>query len=74
LSYKAQFARLGVELDAWHWAQLRAGYSHSMTDYSKDMLTAGLGFTPFGLFGVDIAAQFGEDDHYGVATQFVFMF
>lgn len=72
--YETQFARVGVELDAWSWVQLRAGYSHSMTDYSEDMVTAGLGLTPFGLFGLELAGQYGEDDHYGVAAQLAFMF
>ncbi|WP_299017366.1 conjugal transfer protein TraF [uncultured Photobacterium sp.] len=72
--YETQFARAGIELDAWRWVQVRAGYSHSMTDFSQDMLTAGLGFTPFGLFGLELAGQYGEDEHYGVAAQLAFMF
>ncbi|PSW05007.1 conjugal transfer protein TraF [Photobacterium lipolyticum] len=72
--YETQFARVGIELNVWQWVQVRAGYSHSMTDYSEDMLTAGLGFTPFGLFGLEVAGQYGEDEHYGVAAQLAFMF
>lgn len=66
-----QFANFGVELNAWNWAQLRAGYSHSMTDYAKDKISAGIGLKPFGVFGVDIGAQYGQDNNYTVAAQFV---
>ncbi|MEZ8094847.1 conjugal transfer protein TraF [Photobacterium swingsii] len=70
--YSTQFAKLGVELDAWQWAQLRAGYSHSMTDHAESLMTAGIGFTPFGAFGFDLAGQFGKDNNYGVSAQLVF--
>lgn len=73
-NYKTQFARVGLELDAWRWAQARVGYSHSMTDSTEDMLTGGIGLTPFGAFGLDIAAQYGGDNHYGASAQLVFMF
>lgn len=66
-----QFASLGVELNAWDWAQLRAGYSHSMTAYAKDKISAGIGLKPFGAFGIDIGAQYGQDNNYTVAAQFV---
>lgn len=72
--YKTQFARVGLELDAWRWAQLRVGYSHSMTDSAEDMLTGGLGLSPFGAVGLDVAIQYGEDDHYGIGAQLAFMF
>ncbi|GAM57586.1 traF-related protein [Vibrio ishigakensis] len=68
-SYKTQYARLGAEADLWKWAQLRAGYMHSMTSYSEDVFTAGIGFRPYGVFGFDISGQFGNDDNYGVSAQ-----
>ena len=71
VSANTQFANLGVELNAWDWAQLRAGYSHSMTDYAKDKISAGIGFKPFGALGIDIGAQYGQDHNYTVAAQFV---
>ncbi|OAN16914.1 hypothetical protein A3K86_08210 [Photobacterium jeanii] len=70
--YSTQFAKVGVELDAWEWAQLRAGYSHSMTEHADSIMTAGIGFKPFGLFGFDLAGQFGKDNNYGVSAQLVF--
>ncbi|KLV09655.1 hypothetical protein ABT56_00135 [Photobacterium aquae] len=74
LDYRTQFARLGVELDAWRRAQLRLGYAHSLTDSADDMVTAGIGLKPFGKFGVDIAALYGKEDTYGVSAQLVFHF
>ncbi|AMO54774.1 hypothetical protein GZ77_19355 [Endozoicomonas montiporae] len=72
--YKTQFLSIGTELNAFRWAQVRAGYRHSMTDYSEDVITAGLGFSPFGRFGLDLSAQYGSDSRYGVATQLSFTF
>ncbi|MDV5168157.1 conjugal transfer protein TraF [Photobacterium rosenbergii] len=73
-SYKTQFARIGLEADAWRLAQLRLGYIHSMTDYADDLFTAGIGLKPFGKFGLDIAALYGDEDNYGASAQLVFHF
>ncbi|ELP5901950.1 conjugal transfer protein TraF [Vibrio vulnificus] len=72
--YEEQFTRVGIEIDAWGWSQIRAGYIHSMTDYQDDLVTAGIGLKPFGLFGLDVAAQYGKDDNYGVNAQLVMHF
>lgn len=66
-----QFASVGAEFNAWDWAQIRVGYKHSMTDYAQSLITGGLGFTPFGKFGLDIAAQYGEDENLGVSAQII---
>jgi opacity protein-like surface antigen len=71
IDYATQYARLGAELDAWSWAQIRAGYSMSMNDYSEDMVTAGLGLKLFGSAGLDLSAGYGSDNNYGVAAQFI---
>ncbi|MCQ1059323.1 conjugal transfer protein TraF [Photobacterium sp. ZSDE20] len=73
-AYKTQFARIGIEADAWRVAQLRLGYIHSMTDFSDDLFTAGIGLKPFGKFGLDIAAIYGNEDNYGASAQLVFHF
>jgi hypothetical protein len=72
--YAEQFTRIGAEFDAWGWSQVRVGYTVSMTDFQEDLITAGLGFKPFGLFGLDMAGQYGEDDNYGVSAQVVMNF
>ncbi|MGF1735221.1 conjugal transfer protein TraF [Photobacterium satsumensis] len=73
-AYETQFARIGLEADAWRLAQLRLGYIHSMTDYADDLFTAGIGLKPFGKFGLDIAAIYGNEDNYGASAQLVFHF
>ncbi|WP_087020679.1 conjugal transfer protein TraF [Thaumasiovibrio subtropicus] len=72
MDYKTQFTRLGVEVDAWRWAQLRLGYQHSMTSNADDVYSLGLGFTPFGRFGLDVSAEYSGDNRYGAAAQFIF--
>jgi hypothetical protein len=71
IDYATQFARVGAEFDAWSWAQIRAGYSMSLNDYSEDMITAGLGLKLFGTAGIDLSAGYGSDNNYGVAAQFI---
>lgn len=70
--FSTQFTKLGAEIDAFDWAQVRAGYSISMTDYAENVVTAGIGLKPFASFGVDLAGQYGEDSNYGVSLQFLF--
>lgn len=72
--YKTQYAKVGAELDAFSWAQLRLGYMHSLTDYADDLATVGLGFKPFGIFGFDLAAQAGKDNNYGASAQLIMHF
>ncbi|MGF1702577.1 conjugal transfer protein TraF [Photobacterium makurazakiensis] len=72
--YKTQYARLGAELDAWGWAQFRMGYIHSMTSFTDDMVTLGLGFRPFGKIGFDLGAQAGKDDNYALSAQMTLNF
>ena len=74
LNYETQYLKVGAELNAWRWAQIRFGYKHSMTDYSEDVISAGLDFTPFGRFGLEIGGQYGDDSRYGVAAQMIFTF
>ncbi len=72
LDYKTQYTRIGAELNGWDWVAVRAGYQYSMTDSADDLLSFGFGFTPFGIFGLDLAGQVGKDNHYGASAQLVF--
>ncbi|MGL6260574.1 conjugal transfer protein TraF [Vibrio sp. WXL210] len=72
--YSTQFARVGAELNAWGWAQVRAGYAHSMTEHAEDVVTAGIGLKPFGVFGLDISGSYGADQNYGASAQLIFNF
>jgi len=49
-----QYIAIGGELNAWDWAQLRAGYRVDMVDSARSVASVGLGFSPFGVHA-DIA-------------------
>ncbi len=74
LEDNTQFARIGVELNAWHWAQLRAGFEHDMQGTMKDSLTAGLGISPFGTLNLDFAGSYGSDNQVGASASLSFTF
>lgn len=71
---ESQFARVGVELNAWGWAQLRMGYKSDMESVLDDTVSVGLGFSPFGVLNLDISAVSGENDTAGAALQLGFSF
>lgn len=64
-----QFVRLGFELDAWEWAQLRAGVRHDLNGNQEDVMTAGLGLSPMGVINIDVAGLYGKNNTYGAAVQ-----
>lgn len=67
-----QYLRVGTEY-AWEWAQLRAGYSTDLESNAEDLVTAGIGFSPFGVGRLELAGGFG-DDSYAVALSLGFTF
>jgi len=44
-----QYLSMGGELNAWNWAQLRAGYRFDLVNSKRNIASIGLGFSPFGL-------------------------
>ncbi|MAL97757.1 MAG: hypothetical protein CL583_04815 [Alteromonadaceae bacterium] len=64
-----QYLRLGAELDAWRWAQLRVGFRHDVKGTDEDVITAGIGLSPFNVINLDIGAAYGSNDTYGAALQ-----
>lgn len=74
LEDNTQFARVGIEFNAWHWAQLRAGYEHDIQDTMEDSLTAGIGISPFGTLNLDVAGSYGSENQVGVAGNLSFTF
>ncbi len=64
----SQYLRAGVEFDLAGWLQLRAGARHDMEDTREDLLTAGIGLSPFETFRVDLTAAAGDEDTYGFAA------
>lgn len=71
---ESQFFRAGIELDAWDWIQLRAGYRYDSENYTDDMVTAGVGFSPWGVFHLDITGMKGGAHAYGAAIDLAMTF
>ncbi|MBO9494086.1 conjugal transfer protein TraF [Thalassotalea sp. G20_0] len=67
---ESRYASLGVTLDFWEHARLSAGYRTDLEDNSADVLTAGVGLSPWDIFGLNAAVMVGEDKTYGAALQF----
>jgi hypothetical protein len=55
LEQPTQYLAVGGELNAWNWAQLRAGYRVDLVDSTRNVTSVGLGFSPFGVVHVDLA-------------------
>lgn len=52
----SRFLSVGGELDAWGWAQLRAGYRHDIVDSDRSTASVGIGLSPFNsAFHIDLA-------------------
>jgi hypothetical protein len=67
-----QFARIGVEMSAGRHFHLRGGYRTDLKSNVADVLTAGIGITPWDRFNIDLTGAIGEGDTYGVALQLGF--
>ncbi|WP_090366076.1 conjugal transfer protein TraF [Ferrimonas sediminum] len=63
-----QYARAGMEVDFSH-LQLRAGYQTDLSGNYGDLLTVGLGISPWDTISLDLAGQFGDDDERGAMLQ-----
>ncbi len=69
-----QMAGLGAEWDFFGWAQVRAGYRHDFKGNLSDAFTAGLGFSPFGVFHLDVAGIYAGNNEFGGVLQTSFTF
>ena len=64
-----QYAALGVELNAFDWVQLRAGYRVDMVNSARNVTSLGLGLSPFGVPHIDLAVA-GNASEIGASFQF----
>lgn len=64
-----QYTALGVELNAFDWVQLRAGYRIDMVNSARNVTSVGLGLSPFGVPHIDIAVA-GNESEIGASFQF----
>ncbi|EBT5359772.1 conjugal transfer protein TraF [Salmonella enterica] len=71
---KRQFAAIGAEVNAWKWAQLRAGYRQNMASGNGSAFTAGIGISPFDVVHIDVSGLAGTDRTYGAIAQLLFTF
>jgi hypothetical protein len=69
-----QFVRLGVEANAWGWAQLRAGYEIDLEKTLDNSMTLGLGISPADLVSFDIAVSYAGENQLGGAANLAFTF
>ncbi|KGY08892.1 conjugal transfer protein TraF [Vibrio sinaloensis] len=69
-----RFVRMGVEGNAWGWAQLRAGYEMDMEDTLDNSFTAGLGISPGDLVSIDLAGSYAGDNQFGLSGNLAFTF
>lgn len=67
-----QFARVGVEFSAGRHFHLRGGYRTDLKSNVSDLLTAGIGITPWDRFNIDISGGIGEGDTYAAGLQLGF--
>lgn len=65
---------IGAEFNAWDWAQFRLGYAQELAGEREDMITAGIGLSPFGAVRLDIAAQYADSRQFAVGAQFALTF
>lgn len=63
-----QYIALGGELNAWDWAQLRAGYRVDMVNSARNVTSVGLGLAPFGVVHIDLAVA-GNANEIGASFQ-----
>ncbi len=69
---ETQFASFGVEYNALDWVQMRAGYRTNLADSVGNIVSVGLGLSPFGVH-LDVALAASEDE-VGTSAQFGFRF
>lgn len=69
-----QFIRVGIEGNAWGWAQLRAGYEVDLENNLDNSVTGGIGISPFDVISVDLAGSYAGDNQFGAAANLAFTF
>lgn len=73
----SQMLRIGAEFDAWNWVQLRVGIQTDLEDTVDDLVTLGVGLSPFDTFHIDVAGITGlkrNTETYGAIVQLTFTF
>ncbi|WED29267.1 conjugal transfer protein TraF [Vibrio sp. DW001] len=67
-----QWVRVGMEIDIMRQLQLRAGYKLNLAYEDSDgTVTGGLGISPLGLFELDLAVSYTNEDSMGAYANFL---
>ncbi len=69
---REQYLSTGVELDLAGWGQLRGGYRLNLDDSIRNVVSAGIGVSPFGIH-LDVGVA-GNQNELGLAVQLGFRF
>ena len=72
LEKATRYIALGGELNAWNWAQLRAGYRVDTENSARNVASIGLGLSPFGVHA-DLAVA-GNANEIGASFQLGFRY
>ena len=72
LENNTQYIALGGELNAFGWAQIRAGYRVDMVNSARNITSLGLGLSPFGVHA-DLAVA-GNANEIGASFQLGFRY
>ena len=68
----SQYLSVGAEFDVWRILQLRAGYRANLAASDQDVVTAGIGFSPFAIH-MDLGLMANASDpekEAGIAFEF----
>ncbi len=69
-----RFLRVGVEGNAWGWAQLRAGYQIDTEDTLDNTVTAGIGISPADVVSLDVSAAYAGENEFGASVNLALTF
>ncbi len=70
----SQYVGGGAEIRPLSWLAVRAGYRADIKNNDSNVVTAGLGFSPFNSVHIDVNGAVGEDDTWGAGAQLGFNF
>jgi len=70
----SKYTRLGAEVDAWGWLQLRGGFRYDVNENDSNQVTFGMGLSPFSTFHFDLTGMLSEDETFGLVAQTSFTF
>lgn len=70
----SQFLNVGGEYDLFGWLQVRLGFQTDLEDTVSDLITGGLGISPFDTIHLDLTGVYGDGDTYGGMLQLWFTF